>query len=102
MLNDMAQTLCPMVLQEGPNPGAGEAPEKASRKASGCRAYPHGQEQRSGQCVWGVTASGKAWGWGGLAVTRVDGKAGLLSTIRIITDSLTFSLNGSLNKYFFF
>ena len=78
MLNDMAQTLCPMVLQEGPNTGAGEAPEKASRKASGCRAYPHGQEQRSRQCVCvgGVTASGRTWGWGGLAVTRVDGKVG--------------------------
>lgn len=89
MLNDMAQTLCPMVLQEGLNTGAGEAPEKASRKASRCRAYSHGQDREVGN-VWGVTASGRAWGWGGLAVTRVDGKAGLLSTIRIITDSLTF------------
>ena len=38
----------------------------------------------------GVIASGRAWGWGGLAATRVDGKAGLLTTIRMITGSLTF------------
>ena len=78
----MAQTRCPMVLQEGPITGAGEVPEKVSRKVSRCRTHLHGQELRRGQCVWGVIASGRAWGWGGLAVTRVDGKLGLLTTIR--------------------
>ena len=47
----MAQTRCPMVLQEGPITGAGEVPEKVSRKVSRCRTHLHGQELRRGQCV---------------------------------------------------
>lgn len=78
MLNDMAQTLCPMVLQEGLDTGAGEAPEKASRKASRCRAYPHGQEQRSGQCVGGDRFwKSLGMGWTGSNQSGWKGRASL-------------------------
>ena len=50
---------------------------------------PRARTETWAMCA-GVIASGRAWGWGGLAATRMDGKAGLLTTIRMITGSLTF------------
>lgn len=59
VLNYMVQILSPMVLKEGHITRAGDAPEKVSRKASRCRAHPHGQELRSGQ--WGGGEGQHCW-----------------------------------------
>ena len=65
---------------------------------------PRARTETWAMCA-GVIASGRAWGWGGLAATRVDGRAGLLTAIGMITDSLTFfseCVTEQIPLFFFF